>query len=404
MLVGLGPLVAGVMYFLYVACSDESPPLEPAGEFTAGTITVTGTDPTELPRGSTFDLQVFGTGFDERSTVSLTVSGSATPKVHTNGTRLVSPRQLSANITVAADAPGGPYDVVVQGRNGKQGVGTELVDAKLRLFEISPTIAEPGQDVHLAGSAFGSDRARVKVTFANSDGVIKSVSNNSLMVQVPFSVQPGDVEVRVKVQRATYDVTTHLAVQLGDPVVNSFRPSMPATGERVTIVGWNFGFDRDNVAVFFNSLSASVSSMTNTWIEVTVPDSTSLGDAIVQVWVGARSSNLAHVDVHRPKPLISVVGPSVALPGSEIAILGWHFGRDARLVTVKLCHSDRISPYSYFYYYGSHSQSVCYAAPVLTVTDNRIVVQLPSGIASDNYQVFVTVGNQDPVTASVFVL
>ena len=107
MLVGAWPLMAMVAYALYVACSNESVPSEPSGdEVERRDLMVTGADPTELRRGTTFDMQVFGTGFDERSSVSLTVNGATTPKVHTNDTRFVSPRQLTANITAAADAPG----------------------------------------------------------------------------------------------------------------------------------------------------------------------------------------------------------------------------------------------------------------------------------------------------------
>jgi hypothetical protein len=301
-------LTALLAFTSYVACKNESVPSEPAGDaFPAEELTVTRVEPSTLPRGSTFDLQVFGTGFDERSIVSLRMNGSTTPKVRTNATRFVSPRQLSASITAAADAPGGPYDVVVEGRNGKQGVGTELVDGTLRIFGVSPTTAEPGQDVLISGSSFGTDRMAVKVTFDESEAVIRSVSNNQITAQVPWYLEPGEREIRIKVHGAPNDLTTHLNVQLGDPVISFLQPITPLAGDSLMIVGRNFGSQSDRVTVLFDSFSAPILSLTNTWIKVIVPEAIAAHNVMVTIIVGSRAT-----------------GSTVVVPVTVPNVAGWY--------------------------------------------------------------------------------
>ncbi|MGD2216800.1 MAG: hypothetical protein PVJ64_08585 [Gemmatimonadales bacterium] len=89
---------------------------------------VTGTDPTGAPQDTTLDVEVSGSGFDDGSTVEMTLSGVPTEKVRTNSTRYRSPRKLIANITIAADAQVDFYDVEVTTSSRKKGIGTEMFE------------------------------------------------------------------------------------------------------------------------------------------------------------------------------------------------------------------------------------------------------------------------------------
>jgi len=89
---------------------------------------VTGTDPTGAPQDTTLDVEVFGSGFDNGSTVELTLSGVPTEKVHTNSTRYRNSRTLIANITIAADAQVDFYDVEVTTASRKKGIGSEMFE------------------------------------------------------------------------------------------------------------------------------------------------------------------------------------------------------------------------------------------------------------------------------------
>jgi hypothetical protein len=89
---------------------------------------VTSTDPASAPQDTTLDVEVSGSGFDNGSTVELTLSGVPTEKVRTNSTRYRNPRTLIANITIAADAEVDFYDVEVTTFRGKKGIGTEMFE------------------------------------------------------------------------------------------------------------------------------------------------------------------------------------------------------------------------------------------------------------------------------------
>lgn len=108
---------------------------------------VTGTDPTGAPQDITLDVEVSGSGFDDGSTVELTLSGVPTEKVLTNSTRYRNSRTLIANITIAADAQVDFYDVEVTTSSRKKGIGTEMFEV---LEKGRPTalvdLLEPGPE------------------------------------------------------------------------------------------------------------------------------------------------------------------------------------------------------------------------------------------------------------------
>lgn len=115
---------------LLVSCGEELPtaaggrPLGVAGK-PAGDPIVNSTDPPEAPRGTTLDVRVLGSGFDNGSVVDLELDGQPSEKIHTNATRYVSSRELVANLTIDPDAPVERYDVAVTTTKGKRGIGIE---------------------------------------------------------------------------------------------------------------------------------------------------------------------------------------------------------------------------------------------------------------------------------------
>lgn len=103
------------------------------------TVTVTSTNPSAAPRDTTLDVQVNGSGFDKGATASFQRSGVVDSRVRVNSTRFVKPSQLVANLTIAATADTGLYDVAVSNLSGTKGIGTELFAVKGRLIVLSPT-------------------------------------------------------------------------------------------------------------------------------------------------------------------------------------------------------------------------------------------------------------------------
>lgn len=126
----------------------------------AGDPVVTSTLPSQTEQGTTLDVRVLGSGFENGSKVTLLLDGVPTSKVVTNSTRYVSGKELVANITVAPDAVTDAYDVQVVTLKGKKGIGTELFE--VRTITALPTLGGMtgyAQDVNDAGVVTGAAQA-----------------------------------------------------------------------------------------------------------------------------------------------------------------------------------------------------------------------------------------------------
>jgi hypothetical protein len=116
-----------LMLALVSACYQE-PATAPGGPDAARAAsgpTVTATDPFSAPQGTTLDVHVLGSGFDQGSNSEFALHGVVGPNIRTNRTSYVSAKELVANITVSADAVEALYDVIVTTSRGKKGIGTE---------------------------------------------------------------------------------------------------------------------------------------------------------------------------------------------------------------------------------------------------------------------------------------
>jgi uncharacterized protein (TIGR03437 family) len=265
---------------------------------------------------------------------------------------------------------------------------------------IDPASAEPGQEVVISGSHFGTDRLRLKVTFGGNDAFVRFVSDTSITAQVPYLVGLGAVPVLVSVTGAAHGATTSLDVRQGTPVINFFHPFTAADpGATISVNGRNFGSQKDQVTVTFGSVAGSVVSVINTRIDVVVPSATPPGNAVVVVTVGERTSLPALLMIRPPSPKISAVGPSPALRGSDIIVFGSHFGLDRGRVTAQFCQS---TPDSYYYYYAGVD---CTTATVSEVFDTRMTVHVPDDLAPGNWELLITVTDaSQPATANVQIL
>jgi probable HAF family extracellular repeat protein len=104
---------------------DLTAPSPQAVPAAVGDPTVTSVVPDSAARGVTLDVSVRGSGFDAGSAVTLEREGAPAAGITTNSTTFVTPRRLVANISIAADADVGAYDVAVTTSGGRKGVGIE---------------------------------------------------------------------------------------------------------------------------------------------------------------------------------------------------------------------------------------------------------------------------------------
>ena len=132
-----------VLGLLLSACVSD----QPAGPDTSilaakggggGGPKVTAADPDVAEQGTTLDVRVIGSGFEDGSVVKLLIAGKSTPKILTNSTSFVDGNNLIANITIAVDAEIAAYDIEVTPPRGRPGVGSELFSVKEK--------GKPGED------------------------------------------------------------------------------------------------------------------------------------------------------------------------------------------------------------------------------------------------------------------
>ena len=112
-----------------------APPVFAAKAPANGGPTVTSVVPDSSPPGVTLDITVNGSGFAQGSVVTLERQGVPAAKITTNSTTFLSPKKLIANITIAADADSGKYDVAVVSSDRK-GVGIESFTVAYAIDEL----------------------------------------------------------------------------------------------------------------------------------------------------------------------------------------------------------------------------------------------------------------------------
>jgi probable HAF family extracellular repeat protein len=119
--------------------APEAPGIEPARAPAGGGPSVRATDPDTGFRNTTFDVQVFGSGFDQGSRAVWALNGDTaftTTNVRINSTRYVSSKKLIANLTIGREAPLDLYDVILLTAGGKKGIGLELFAVTYQITDL----------------------------------------------------------------------------------------------------------------------------------------------------------------------------------------------------------------------------------------------------------------------------
>jgi alpha-tubulin suppressor-like RCC1 family protein len=231
-----------------VGCTDPTgsrTPLTGTGIATsrsASTVSVTSTTPSAGPTDTTLDVAVNGSGFDNGSIASFQMSGVVDPRVRVNSTRYVKSTQVIANLTIAADAVTGLYDVVVATRGGGKGIGTELFAIKGRSFSLSPTSAtfsstqggnpDP-QTVSVSNSGIGkvSDLAVGTITYGSGQPtgwLSANLNATSAPTTLTLTATSGSLPTEPGTYTAVVPVTSSVANNSPQTVSVTFSANQPA--------------------------------------------------------------------------------------------------------------------------------------------------------------------------------
>ena len=130
---------------------------------------VESTDPTQAPQETRLDVQVFGSSFDDGSSVTFTIDGTPSDLVRTNSTTFVSDKELTANITIDLTAIVDLYDVEVLSSRGRKGIGADLfsVTKKGKPGDDGPQFTITTTDL---GTLEGSSSASASSVVSGPDG------------------------------------------------------------------------------------------------------------------------------------------------------------------------------------------------------------------------------------------
>jgi hypothetical protein len=162
------------------------------------------------------------------------------------------------------------------------------------------------------------------------------------------------------------------------PIISGLSANSGAVGSSITISGANFGTAQAAVTVTFNSVTASITSLSNTSIVVTVPTSATTGN--VEVVVSGAVSNLITFVV--PAIITSLSANSGAV-GSPITITGTNFGTTQGNSTVSFNGTPAGTATSW------SATSIAVTVPVGATTGNVVVTV--SGVASNGI-LFTNIG------------
>ena len=277
------------------------------------------------------------------------------------------------------------------------------------ITSISPNPVGVGQSVTIAGTNFGTSGS---VTFSGVAASTSSWASAAIISTVPVGTTTGNVVVTsgghssspypftlnngpvsyvyddLSRLVAVIDVNGNTAEYAYDSVGNvqnisrftsaqvsiiDFSPESGPTGALVTINGAGFSTTPGQDTVKFNSVSATVSSATNSQLQVTVPSAATTGPISVTSPNGtATSSTNFTVTASNGSPTITSFSPSSGVANSSVSLVGTNF--DPTLANDKL----RLNS----------SQAIVSAA-----TPTSMATTVPSATASGHFTLLAPAGN-----------
>lgn len=206
------------------------------------TVTVTSTMPSAGPIDTTLDVQVNGSGFGKGAIASFQLNGIVDSRVRVNSTQFVKSTQVVANLTIAATADTGLYDVAVSNLSGTKGIGTELFAVKVKGSQIalSPTSVSfssiqggnpDPQTVNVSNGGFGKLSGLGVGTITYGSGqptgwLTASLSATSAPTTLTLTATSGTL-VSGTTYTATVPVTSSVAINSPQTISVTFSPNMP---------------------------------------------------------------------------------------------------------------------------------------------------------------------------------
>tara|TARA_R110002072_G_scaffold29258_2_gene92830 strand:- start:9685 stop:10989 length:1305 start_codon:yes stop_codon:yes gene_type:complete len=140
----------------------------------------------------------------------------------------------------------------------------------------SPSSGYPGTPITITGTNFGEVKQAAKISFSEADvdidTEIVSYTDTEIVVLVPEYAGTGQIGLSVWTNETQ---STSAFTYLPGVEINTLSKEASVIGDIISISGSNFGTDASAISVLFNGIEATILNISNTEIEVEVPDSTS---------------------------------------------------------------------------------------------------------------------------------
>ena len=188
---------------------------------------------------------------------------------------------------------------------------------------LNPTSGGVGNTVTISGSGFGSTTGTV--TFNGTAATTTSWTPNSIQAAVPSGATTGNVVVT-----ASGVASNGVNFSVYNPVISSLTPPTAGAGALVALAGSGFGQTQGTSLVYINGISATVTSWSDTNIQVTVPPNATSG--LVTVSEGGVTSNSLPFNFENLS--ITGISPNMGPVGSAVVISGTGFGTSQSTSTV----------------------------------------------------------------------
>ncbi len=198
--------------------------------------------------------------------------------------------------------------------------------------EMSPSFGAPGTRVTLIGDHFGSDVRQITATLGETNLVVRDLSAQRLVVEVPQGATDGRIAITVAglgPARAPEDFDVVQPVS-----VTAFSPRSGGAGTEVTITGRGFSAEAERNTVTLSGQRAEVVRASAEELVVRVPEAAS--GALVVAVANAGEDRTQQPFVVTRVPVITSFSPAQGPAGTAVTIEGRNFGTRTGLVRVQI--------------------------------------------------------------------
>ncbi len=242
---------------------------------------------------------------------------------------------------------------------------------KLMIDSISPNTGKMGSLVAIYGIGFTEEKDSNEYVMLGdrklNDDEHYTWAAKKIEAVIPYGASSGKIKVVIGDEE-----TNGIMFKVTTPLIDKLEPNSGSYGEEITIIGKNFGDQRNLGYVEFNETSVSDQNHTlwsDTKIKCIVPDGASSG--MVTVHANNEVSNKVEFTIVETHPIVDSLSRYRGETGDEVTIYGKYFGNDKNAGYV-LFNTQKTS-----------------AGDIISWTTNEITVKIPAGATSGKLKVYV---------------